>query len=84
MFFLTFPSIVFTEMDTQAHMENVTTAVDHVIGTVASTLAAVPQMLAGEQPSSPAPADHDAHPLKFVALFFPPPSLVTASDVTVL
>lgn len=52
-------------------MENVTTAVDHVIGTVASTLAAVPQMLAGEQSSSPAPADHDAHPLKFVALLPP-------------
>ena len=63
-------------------MENVTTAVDHVIGTVASTLAAVPQMLAGEQSSSPAPADHDAHPLKFVVLF-PLLSLVTASDVTV-
>ena len=49
-------------------MENVTTAVDHVIGTVASTLAAVPQMLTGEQSSpSPAPADRDTHPLKFVS-----------------
>lgn len=56
-----------TEIDTKAHMENVTTAVDHVIGTVASTLAAVPQMLTGEQSSSsPAPADRDTHPLKFV------------------
>lgn len=58
-----------TEIDTKAHMENVATAVDHVIGTVASTLAAVPQMLAGEHPSS-SPPEHDTHPLKFVISSF--------------